>query len=127
MIKLRISDLADRENGHFLGDLLPGAYLSSGGLAFAKPGDRSHTNDGPDGRDYHVHKDREAFVILQGRGTMEVNGAFHPVSVGDVYIIEPGEDHHLISSEDDPVVTLWCHAGKQRHKDQQLQGESPQQ
>ncbi|MDQ0873553.1 hypothetical protein QFZ77_002212 [Paenibacillus sp. V4I3] len=31
----------------------------------------------------------------------------------------PGEDHHLNSSEVDPIVTVWCHAGLNRHKNQQ--------
>jgi mannose-6-phosphate isomerase-like protein (cupin superfamily) len=118
MIRYRIGDLADCRSGHILQDILPGDYLCTGGLAFTKPGDRSHTNDGPDGRDYHVHRDREAFVILQGRGVMEVDGVPHPVSPGDIVVIEPGEDHHLISSEEDPIVTLWCHAGPERHKNQ---------
>ncbi|MDD9268404.1 cupin domain-containing protein [Paenibacillus sp. GCM10023248] len=122
MKMLRLCDLQDIQSGHILQDVLPGANLSSGGLAFAKQGERSHTNDGPDGRDYHIHGDCEAFLILQGSGTMEVDGVFHRVRVGDVVIIEPGEDHHLLSSEDDPIVTVWCHAGPSRHKDQQDKG-----
>ncbi|SFK71204.1 Cupin domain-containing protein [Paenibacillus sp. 1_12] len=119
MKKLRLSDLRDIGNGHILQDVLPGAYLSSGGLAFSTRGDRSHTNDGPDGKDYHVHGDCEAFVILQGSGTMEINGEHIPVATGDIVIVEPGEDHHLNSSEDDPIVTVWCHAGSSRHLNQQ--------
>ncbi|MBA2937262.1 cupin domain-containing protein [Paenibacillus sp. CGMCC 1.16610] len=119
MKKMRLSELQDVQSGHLLQEILLGKYLSSGGLAFAKQGERSHTNDGPDGRDYHVHGDCEAFLILQGTGTMEVNGEFHQVKVGDVVIIEPGEDHHLNSSEEDPIVTVWCHAGPNRHKNQQ--------
>lgn len=118
MLRLRLNQLDAATNGHVLGDLLAGEYLCAGGLAFAKPGERSHTNDGPEGRDYHVHADREAFIILQGNGVMEVNGAEHPVAAGDVVIIEPGEDHHLRSSDTDPIVTLWCHAGPERHKNQ---------
>lgn len=119
MKRLRLSELADTRQGHFLGDWLPGPYLSVGGLSFAKPGERSHTNDGPDGRDYHVHTDCEAFVILQGTGIMELNGERIPVGVGDIFIVEPGEDHHLNSDPEDPVVTLWLHAGPNRHKNQQ--------
>ncbi|OUS76689.1 cupin [Paenibacillus sp. MY03] len=118
MLKLRLNELRDTKTGHILGDLLPGDYLCAGGLAFAKPGDRSHSNDGPGGTDLHTHADREAFIILQGRGIMEVNGEEHPVATGDVLVIEPGEDHHLRSSQEDPVVTLWCHAGPDRHPNQ---------
>ncbi|MCC3374539.1 cupin domain-containing protein [Cohnella sp. REN36] len=122
MIRTRISELPDGRTGHFLGGLLPGSYLGSGGLAFAKPGERSHTNDGPGGRDYHVHGDREAFVILQGKGAMEVNGELHDVATGDIVIVEPGEDHHLHSSQEDPIVALWCHAGGHRHLRQREEG-----
>ncbi|MBP1962337.1 cupin domain-containing protein [Paenibacillus aceris] len=119
MIKLRLSELQDTKNGHILQGVLPGDYLSSGGLSFAKRGERSHTNDGPDGRDYHIHGDCEAFLILQGTGTMEINGEHFPVTTGDIVIVEPGEDHHLNSSEADPIVTVWCHASSNRHKNQQ--------
>ncbi|WP_214628411.1 cupin domain-containing protein [Paenibacillus agaridevorans] len=118
MIRLSLNDLRTEETGHFLNGLLPGRYLYSGGLAFAAPGERSHTSDGPGGKDIHVHADREAFVILQGRGVMEVEGEQHEVRMGDIVIIEPGEDHHLCSSETEPIVALWCHAGSERHPSQ---------
>ena len=76
-----------------------------------RPGQRSHSNDGPDGKDYHVHEDCEAFVILEGEGSVEVNETHHPVRVGDIVIIHPGEDHHLIAGKENQLVTLWCHAG----------------
>lgn len=120
MIRLSLNDLQTKREGHFLSDWLEGSYLSSGGLAFAAPGERSHTNDGPEGSDYHVHSDKEAFVILQGYGVMEVDGEKHQVRTGDIIIIEPGEDHHLYSSESEPIVVLWCHAGSERHPDQIL-------
>jgi mannose-6-phosphate isomerase-like protein (cupin superfamily) len=116
--KARLCDLRDIESGHILQDLLPGDYLTVGGLAFAKRGERSHTYDGPDGRDYHVHGDSEAFLILQGSGSIEIDGEHYMVATGDIIIVEPGEDHHLHSSKDNPIVTLWCHAGPNRHKNQ---------
>ncbi|MDQ0877832.1 hypothetical protein QFZ77_006491 [Paenibacillus sp. V4I3] len=36
----------------------------------------------------------------------------------DWLVIEPGEDHHLISSVEDPIVVVWCHAGATRNKNQ---------
>ncbi|WP_284639432.1 cupin domain-containing protein [Paenibacillus silviterrae] len=118
MKKYRLKDLQDVESGHILQHILPGEYLSSGGLAFTKPGERSHTNDGPGGIDFHVHKDCEAFVVVQGKGSIEINRSFHPITTGDIIIVEPGEDHHVHSSTEDPIVTLWCHAGPERHKNQ---------
>jgi mannose-6-phosphate isomerase-like protein (cupin superfamily) len=116
---LRITDLADIREGHFLAGVLPGAYLCDGGLGFKAPGLRTHTADGPGGSDRHVHPhDCEAFVLLQGRAIMEVDGKPYPLVSGDVCIIEPGEDHHLVSDRDDPCVNLWLHAGEQRHPGQ---------
>ena len=119
MKRFRLHELGDIAEGHILKEILPGAYLSSGGLSFSERGSRSHSYDGPDGSDYHVHNDCEAFIILQGKGEMEIKSISYPVKTGDVIIVEPGEDHHLISSIADPIVTVWCHAAMHRHKNQQ--------
>ncbi len=119
MIKLRLHQLADTREGHFLAGFLEGAYLCQGGMGFKAPSARTHSNDGPGGRDCHVHDDDcEAFVILQGKAMMELNGVMHPMVTGDVFIVEPGEDHHLISDPADPCINLWLHAGPERHPDQ---------
>lgn len=115
MKRLRLSELPDVNEGQILKSVLPGEYLYRGGLSFMEPGQRSHSNDGPDGRDYHVHDDYEAFVIMEGKGLVEVDQISHPIGVGDIVIIEPGEDHHLISGSETPLVTLWCHAGPVPH------------
>lgn len=112
MRRLRLSELPDVNEGHILKSVLPGEFIYRGGLSFMEPGQRSHTNDGPDGRDYHVHEDCEAFVIIEGEGSVEVNKVLHPIKAGDVIIIEPGEDHHLIAGKENQLVTLWCHAGQ---------------
>lgn len=114
----RLSDLKDISDGHILKDIIPGEFISVGGLAFEKPGNRSHTNDGPEGKDYHVHKDCEVFIIIQGKGSIEINKTLYPIKTGDIIVAEPGEDHHIISGTEDPIVTLWCHGGPERHKNQ---------
>lgn len=116
MKRLLLAELPEVNEGHILKSVLPGEFIYRGGLAFMEPGGRrSHTNDGPNGRDYHVHEDCEAFVILEGQGSIEVDKTLHPIGVGDIIIIEPGEDHHLISGNEIPLVTLWCHAGPVPH------------
>jgi mannose-6-phosphate isomerase-like protein (cupin superfamily) len=120
MKKFRISQLSDTTTGHFLRDVLPGRYLCMGGMGYKKPGQRSHSHDGPGGSDRHVHEDdHEVFVILQGKGWMEIDGEKHPVVTGDICVVEPGEDHHLISATGDPIVNLWLHAGPRRHPEQE--------
>lgn len=117
MKKFRISDLNDVYEGHFLKDVLPGRYICMGGMGYKKRGERTHTNDGPNGKDYHVHDDdREAFVILQGKAKMEIDGVFYDLTVGDIVIVEPGEDHHLISDENEPCINLWLHASNVAHE-----------
>ena len=120
MKRFRLSELADSRQGHVFEEMLPGAFLCLGGLGFKQPGERTHSHDGPDGRDYHVHEhDCEAFMILQGKAEMELDGRREPLVAGDIMVIEPGEDHHLISDLDDPCVNLWLHAGPERHRDQE--------
>ena len=119
MKRYRLTDLADTRDGHFLSSVIPGKYLCMGAMGYKKPGERTHTNDGPGGIDQHIHDDdREAFVILQGKAVMEIDGERLPLVTGDIIVIEPGEDHHLVSDEDDPCINLWLHAGDTRHQDQ---------
>lgn len=119
MIKLRLNQLPDVREGHFMRGLIPGQYINRGAMSYKAPGVRTHTHDGPEGRDYHVHEDDvEVFVLLQGKAQMELNGEMHPMVTGDLFIVEPGEEHHLISDREDPCINLWFHAGAERHPDQ---------
>ncbi len=118
MKRTTISQLGEKFSNNILENLIPGKYFVQGGLAFEKPGHRAHTNDGPGGNDIHTHDTHEGFIILQGSGHIELKGENYPVRVGDVIIIEPGEDHHLTSSMEDPLVVNWLHVGKQRHPSQ---------
>lgn len=125
MLKLRLADLSDHTNSHVLEGYLPGRYLCAGALSFKPPHLRTHTAEGPGGDDLHTHSDCEAFIILQGKAVMEINGVQYPLKTGDVLIVEPGEDHHLISDGGDPCVNLWLHAGEERHPEQLAGLESP--
>ena len=113
MKRLRLQDLEDPADGHFLRGVIPGRFLCQGDLSFKRPGQRTH------GTGSHVHQDHEVFVLLQGKAVMEIDGQAHHMAAGDVIVCEPGEDHHLISDEQDPCINLWLHAGPARHADQQ--------
>ncbi len=115
---LRLNQLPDIKEGHFLKDLVPGKFINAGGLTFPAPGNRAHTKEGPDGSDEHVHDIHEVFIILAGKATMELNGEMHPLCVGDVVIIEPGEDHHITSDTEDPSVHNWLRLGDTRRESQ---------
>ncbi len=107
-----MADLARPGDGlpHVAARLVPGARLSSGGLSFHAPGERTH---GAEGR--HVHGDHEVFCIMQGRGVIEIEGRSEPIAAGDVLVIEPGEDHHIVGDPAHPVVNLWFHASAEGH------------
>jgi len=111
--RFHFRDLGGRSGRHVLAGILDGEWLNKGGLSFHPPGFRTHG-----GESVHVHEDQEAFCIVQGRGILQLDGEEIPVQAGDVIIIEPGENHHLISSEEDPIVNLWLHAGDEPHPHQ---------
>lgn len=121
MRRYTFADLARPDEGaeHVLARLVPGAYISAGGLSFHTPGMRTHADE-----PRHVHPDHEVFCILQGRGWIEIDGRREPVAAGDVLVIAPGEDHHLIGDPAHPIVNLWLHAGPERHP-RQREGAAP--
>jgi mannose-6-phosphate isomerase-like protein (cupin superfamily) len=49
---------------------------------------------------------------VQGSGYIEIDGAqADTFRAGDLLIIPPGEDHHLVSDGDVPLVFTWMHLG----------------
>lgn len=122
MKRFRLSDLNPAGSEHILTGIIPGKYLSQGGIGFKAPGQRSHdvgcTCKACDGKGRHVHVDDcEVFIILQGRGQMQIDGESHDLRAGDVFVCEPGEDHHLVADEDDPCVNIYLHAADSHHVD----------
>ncbi len=113
MRRYRLNELTDTREGHVLSGIIPGQYLCAGGMGFKKPGQRTHPEPG------HIHDDCEVFILLQGRAKMEIDGVFHEMTTGDIIVVEPGEEHHLISDEKDPCVNLWMHAADHPHPDQE--------
>lgn len=109
--RLRLADLRDLDStAQVFSDVVPGSRIYNGGLSFHSPGKITHAEDRP-----HVHDDAEIFCLLQGEGWIEINGVQEPVRAGDVLVIEPGDDHHLISSEHNPLINLWLHANQGGH------------
>ena len=105
MKRYSLYDLEDTGGHHFLAGIMTGRTLHHGGLHFYTPGEYSH----PEG--HHLHQDsEEVFVCLQGRATLMVDGAEYEMGVGDIVLIEPGEEHHLLADEENPMVNLWLHA-----------------
>jgi mannose-6-phosphate isomerase-like protein (cupin superfamily) len=109
---LRLNQLPDNRKGHIMTGLIQGEYINKGTMSYKPPGLRVH-----DDEDIHVHDDAEVFIILQGKAWMEFDDRDVPLTVGDVLIVEPGENHHLVSDEQEPCVNLWFHAGDNPHPD----------
>ena len=119
MRKLTFSDLKSTpDGGHFLTGIMEGKRLYHGGLSFHAPGTVTHDEHRP-----HVEVDQEVFCLLQGEGWLELDGVRHEAKAGDIFLIEPGEDHHLISSQHNPFINLWLHADEVGHPNQMV--ESP--
>jgi hypothetical protein len=109
MKRLKISDLGSDGPQHVVHKLVPGAYIDHGGLSFHAVGFRTH----PEGQ--HVHDNEEIFCILQGQGEIEIDGRREPLHAGEVLIIEPGEEHHIVGDPAYPIINLWFHCGDEPH------------
>ena len=112
MKRYRLNQLPDNREGHILSGLIPGKYIYQGIMSYKAPGFRTHAEGN------HRHSDEEVFIIMQGKATMEVDGKVYPMVTGDVFVIEPGEEHYLTADEEDPCINIWFHAGPNRHPDQ---------
>src|SRR3954464_6283919 len=53
------------------------------------------------------HDDDEVYVVLEGRGTLEVEGRSVPVKGGDAVFVEAGADHRFSAYEQLAVLVLF--------------------
>ncbi len=106
MRKVSFADLTLGGTGPVVSPAGPGLVDRGGFRRYDEPGFRTHDESaGP-----HVHTTPEIFCIFQGTGSVEIDGALvDRFQAGDVVIIDPGEDHHLISDGDVPLVFTWMH------------------
>jgi len=97
---VRISDLKPTDS-RLMPDYFGDKKILRGGVVVFKPGQTAH----PEPR--HVHETDEVFILIQGKGILPIEGVEYPVKTGDVAIVKAGEDHHLRSSVEDPLVAAW--------------------
>ncbi len=114
MKRYTFSDLRSEGAEHVAAKLVPGKYIIHGGLSFHPVGWRSH----PEGE--HRHPYYEVFAIMQGRGEIEINGQREPVHAGEVLLIEPDEDHHVVGDPNHPIINLWFNFADEPHEDQRI-------
>ena len=53
------------------------------------------------------HEDDEVYVVLEGSGTLDVDGRSVPVQVGDAVFVEAGADHRFSAYEQLAVLVLF--------------------
>src|SRR5436853_1461025 len=53
------------------------------------------------------HEDDEVYVVLEGSGTLDVEGKSVPVKVGDAVFVEAGADHRFSAYEQLAVLVLF--------------------
>jgi mannose-6-phosphate isomerase-like protein (cupin superfamily) len=66
-------------------------------------------------RHYHARSE-ELYVLLEGTGEMEIDGATRRVGPGDAILIPPGA-RHQITAGDAPLRFLCCCAPQYSHDD----------
>jgi len=70
-----------------------------------------------------VHADDcEAFIVLQGRAQLQVDGETHELRAGDGVVCELGEDHHLVADSDEPCVNIYLHGSEKPHWEKTKKG-----
>lgn len=66
----------------------------------------------------HYHRDSEEFYfLLEGGGTMEIDGETHPVGPGDAVLIPAGTWHQITAGEEGTLRFLCCCAPPYSHED----------
>ncbi|QHT59107.1 cupin domain-containing protein [Paenibacillus lycopersici] len=68
----------------------------------------------PPGTSIGLHKhaqDEEVYVILEGTGTMTVDGESTPVKPGDVFVNRPWGEHGLVNDSEEELRILVFEAG----------------
>ncbi len=60
------------------------------------------------GEHRHQH-DEEVYFVVEGRGTMLLDGQRFPIGPGDVSVVRPGHSHGLVNSPDSPMrLIVFC-------------------
>lgn len=65
----------------------------------------------PDRQQPHV--DDEIYLVLEGRGTLEVEGESVPLEVGEAVFVEAGAEHRFTSYEQLSVLVLFDRQGRE--------------
>ena len=78
-----------------------GATQISSGVTSFDPGYSNTT---------HFHNAEESVIVVEGEGTMVINGEEHQLKLYDGAFITPGTHHRLINNGDGPFRIAWAYA-----------------
>jgi mannose-6-phosphate isomerase-like protein (cupin superfamily) len=68
--------------------------------------------------DRHYHREsEEIYFVLDGAGTMELDGERAPLRTGDAVAIPPGAWHQIAADGSEPLRFLCCCAPPYSHED----------
>ncbi len=70
------------------------------------PGERSHPP--------HQHGGLEAFYMLEGEGTLEIDGERYPLKANETIVFDPQKLHGLINTGDAPMRYMVVLANQER-------------
>jgi mannose-6-phosphate isomerase-like protein (cupin superfamily) len=90
-------------------DAAHGAANQSLAEAWLEPGQETER--------HHHARTEELYVLLDGEGELEVDGARRRVAPGDAILIPPGARHRIRASERGPLRFLCCCAPPYAHED----------
>jgi mannose-6-phosphate isomerase-like protein (cupin superfamily) len=62
----------------------------------------------PDPDTQSPHEDDEIYIVLEGRGTLEVEGKTSDVSDGDALFVEAGAEHRFTGYESLSVLVIFA-------------------
>lgn len=61
----------------------------------------------------HAHQQEEVYLILSGRGRIEIDGEIRDLKAGDYVYINPNASHHLENaSKEEELTLIFCYSPK---------------
>ena len=51
----------------------------------------------------HTHEGVEAFYVLEGNGTIEIEGESHPLGPNEAVLLDPTKNHGLVNTGSTPM------------------------
>jgi mannose-6-phosphate isomerase-like protein (cupin superfamily) len=104
--------MINRSDSIDLNAIKAGLVAGSGGyeVAHESPGLELgvYTLVAPEPDQQQPHADDEVYVVLEGRGTLEIDGTAVPLTEGQAVFVPAGADHRFIGYENLSVLVIFA-------------------